>query len=62
MPQNFTRLNREDWERQGSKNLSDRVLQHYHSLMDKDNEYLLAEDLAGEVNSIVESADKKLVK
>ncbi len=62
IPQNFTRLNREDWELEGSKNLSDRALQRYHFLMDKNNACLLAEDLAGEVNSIVESADKNLVQ
>lgn len=62
IPQNFTRLNREDWEREGSKDLLDRVLERYRALMAKDNECLLADDLAGEVNSIVESADKNLGK
>ena len=61
-PHNFTRLNREDWEREGSKSLSERALQLYHSLMDKDNDCMLAEDLTAEVNSIVASADKSLVQ
>jgi trimethylamine:corrinoid methyltransferase-like protein len=62
IPQNFIRLNREDWERQGSKSLLDRTLQRYHSLMDKDNAVFLTDDLTGKVNSIVESADKNLVQ
>ncbi len=60
-PQNFIRLTREDWERQGSSDLLKRALERYRTIMDKENPYLLTGDLAGELDSIVKTADKNLV-
>ncbi len=59
-PQSFIRLTREAWEKEGSKNLLDRTLDRYRTLMDKDNPYLVSEDLAGEIDAVVKEADNKL--
>jgi len=60
-PQNFIRISREAWELQGGKSLMERVLERYRDIIDKENLCLLNDDLAGEVDSIANVADKKLV-
>jgi len=60
-PQNFIRLTREAWEKEGGKDLLERALERYQALMDKENSYLLTGDLAKELDSIVKTADKNLV-
>jgi trimethylamine:corrinoid methyltransferase-like protein len=62
IPQNFIKLTREDWELAGSKTLMDRLLDRYHTLMEKENPGLLSDDLAEEVDSIAGDADKALTK
>ncbi len=62
IPHNFIRLTREAWEREGGKDIMDRALERYRELMKKENTSLLPEDAAGEVDSILMAADKKLVQ
>ncbi len=60
-PQNFTRMTREAWEREGSKDILDRCLIQYHSIMKQENPFKLNDDSAKAITEIVESADKNLV-
>ena len=60
-PQNFTRLTREAFEREGSKAFHERVLERYRALMIGENKCLLKSDTAQELDSIVQRADRKLV-
>lgn len=62
IPHNFIRLTREAWEREGSKNLMDRVLDRYNEHMKKENPSLLPMDMAAEIDSILNAADKNLVR
>jgi trimethylamine--corrinoid protein Co-methyltransferase len=61
-PQNFIRISREAWERQGSKDLLDRTREQYRTFMTKDNSVLLNETLSKELDAVVRAADKNLVK
>jgi len=61
MPQSFTRLTREAFEREGSKDFHERVLERYRTLMIGENKCLLKSDTAQELDSIVQTADRKLV-
>jgi len=60
-PQNFTRLTREAFEREGSKDFHERLLERYRALMIGENKCLLKRDTAQELDSIVQRADRKLV-
>lgn len=59
-PQNFIRLTREDWEKEGGRDLLDRALERYQTVMGTDNPYILNGELAEELDSIVKMADKNL--
>ena len=61
MPQNFTRLTREAFEREGSKDFHDRLRERYRALMAGENKCLLKRDIAQELDSVVQKADHKLV-
>lgn len=61
MPQNFVRLTREAWERDGSKDFHSRLQERYHALMVVENKSLLKSDTAKELDSIVHKADRQLV-
>lgn len=62
VPENFIRLPRDTWEREGGKSLLDRTLERYRSLIAKDNPRLLESSLVGEIDAIIEAADKKLIQ
>jgi len=62
MPRNFIRLSREAWERQGGKDLLERTLEQYRTIMAEDNPFLLNESISKELDAIVEAADRNLVK
>jgi trimethylamine:corrinoid methyltransferase-like protein len=61
VPQTFTRLTREGWERQGSKAFLERVIERYRELMGAENLCRMADEQAREIDSVVSAADKKLV-
>jgi trimethylamine--corrinoid protein Co-methyltransferase len=60
MPHNFIRLTREAWEREGSKNLMDRVRDRYNDYIKKENTSLLPKDMANQIDSILKAVDKNL--
>jgi trimethylamine--corrinoid protein Co-methyltransferase len=62
MPQNFVRITREAWERQGKKDLLARTLEQHRALMAGGNAFLLDEPLSKEIDAIVRAADRILVK
>ena len=61
-PQNFVRISREAWERQGSKDVLDRARDRYQTFMAKDNALLLNETLSKDLDAVVRAADKNLIK
>jgi len=62
VPQTFTRLTREAWDRQGSKAFLEGVLERYHELMGRENACLMADDQAREIDSVVSEADRQLAR
>jgi len=60
MPQNFIRLTREAFEREGSKDFQERLLERYRTLMVSENKGLLQSEIAQEIDSVVQEADRKL--
>lgn len=62
LPQNFIRLTREAWEREGSKDFHERLRERHRALMIGENKCLLGTDNAQELDSIVQTADRKLVR
>jgi len=62
MPINFSRLTRDGWERAGSKNLMDRVRQRYLDLKDKKNAQAAPGELASELDSLVQAADRSILE
>ena len=60
MPQNFIRLNREAFEREGSKDFHERLRERYRNLMATENEALLSGGLPEAFDPIVQEADRKL--
>jgi trimethylamine:corrinoid methyltransferase-like protein len=61
MPQNFIRLTREAFEREGSKDFHERLRERYRTLMSGENKCLLKGDAAQALDSVVQKADHKLV-
>jgi trimethylamine---corrinoid protein Co-methyltransferase len=62
MSQNFIRLTREAFEREGSKDFHERLRERYRNLMSGENKCLLKGDTALELDSIVQKADRKLAR
>lgn len=62
VPQTFTRLTREAWERQGTKAFLERVIERYRELMSTENACLMPAEQAGKLEKIVRAADEKLVR
>jgi trimethylamine:corrinoid methyltransferase-like protein len=61
MPQNFIRLTREAFEREGSKEFHERLRERYRTLMGAENKSVLKGDPAQALDSIVQEADHKLI-
>ena len=61
MPINYSRLTRDGWERAGSKSLMERVRQTYLNLQEKENLQCAPDDLAAEIDSLVQAADRSLL-
>jgi trimethylamine---corrinoid protein Co-methyltransferase len=59
-PHNFIRLPRDTWEREGRREVFDRILERYHHLMAKENQFLIEKDSERELDAIVDAADKSL--
>mgnify|MGYP001025909941 CR=1 FL=1 len=60
MPENFIRLTREAFEREGSEDFHERLRERYRALMIGENTCLLKSDMALELDSIVQRAGRKL--
>jgi len=61
-PASFTREAREKWEAGGRKDLLDRALARYESIVSGTSELDLADELVGELDRIVADADARLAK
>lgn len=61
-PLNFNRAVRENWERDGSLALMDRVREEYRAMIAKEAPGKAGPDLAGELDAIVSAADKSLAE
>jgi trimethylamine---corrinoid protein Co-methyltransferase len=57
----FSRPTREVWEGQGKKDVLERALEHYRTLMGKEKPYQCDSSLSREIEAIVAAADKHLV-
>ncbi len=61
-PQLFIRQSREVWEQQGRKELSTRTREAYEGLKERGKPKEFNKDTANEINGIVETADRNLIK
>jgi trimethylamine--corrinoid protein Co-methyltransferase len=61
MPVNFSRLTRDGWERSGSDGLMERVRQAYRKLKQKENSQGAPPEVATEIDSLVQAADRTLL-
>ena len=60
MPTNFTRMSREDWNKEGQADLVARAIEYCKGLLEKTASPILPEHISREMDSIVERADKQL--
>jgi trimethylamine:corrinoid methyltransferase-like protein len=60
MPTNFTRMSREDWNKEGKGDLIARVTEYCKDLLDKAAPPNLPDHMIREMDSIVEGADRQL--
>lgn len=61
-PDMFNRDGNVHWEAEGSKTLTDKALEKFHTIMDADDTYALADDKAAAVEAVLKEAHAALVK
>jgi trimethylamine:corrinoid methyltransferase-like protein len=60
-PKNFISMPRDDWQRDNRKTLIERIREDYKRIMSLENTAAASPELAREIDSVVQAADKKLI-